>query len=343
MIEDGKTQAEIHMTSSMNQGTPDLSTRPSKYVAKREWMEFAFILLYPVFMPLPILNVVAGILSSYAVLSLTARGKLGLVLVASAIALGSSAMISFTATATEFNTALIVLSTAPILALALGFRWMASMKSAFMLMALVSAIVVGLIYALGAEVIGGIFNELNELAAANPELDAVRIGRLVETLSWLTPALIAIQALLPVTLTWYLAPTIERVLSSGQTVELATSRNFHWLTLTQWRLPRVALVFVFVFAAGRLLADSMGIEEIKRVCDNLLLISVLVFSITGFAVVEFVFRRFRVTWTMRLMFYLLALISALPGTVFLAIIGISDTHFDLRSKILSRAAKTSGD
>ncbi len=342
MSDKDNTQAELRVTPAESSEFPNLSMTQRTYLARREWMELAFILLYPVFMPLPILNVLAGILSGYAVLSLTIRGKLGLTLVASAVALGLSSIIRLGDTPPEFNAALLVMSTAPILALALGFRLFASMQSAFMLMALVTTTIVGVVFALGGEAIGGIFDELKKLSDADPAMNATMMSQLIDTLRWLTPALIASQILLPLTLAWYLAPTIERVISGGRTVELATSHHFRWLTLTQWRLPRFTLTLLFIFAAGRLAAGAMGLEDVTRVCDNLLLITALTFSVTGFSLVEYVFRRFRVSWLMRGLFYFLAIASALPGTVFLAIVGLSDTQFDLRSKIPSRTADKTG-
>ncbi len=339
----------VEMIDTDNTKTEPQAASPEAHIAKergfagRDWMELAFILLHPVFLSLPILNVMAGILSLYALLSLTARGKMTLALIASAFAIGLGSVIRIGATPPEFNIALLAMSLGPTLALAVGFRMFSNMRSAFMLMSLVALATVAVVFSLGSDTITGIFDEFKELTESDPALNAALITQLLDTLRWLTPALIATQALLPIVLAWYLAPTLERMLTSGKSVELATSRSFHWLTLTQWRLPQYTLVLLFVFAAGRLISDSMELESIKRLSDNLLFVSVLVFSLAGFAMIEYIFRKYRVAWIMRGLFYFLALVSALPGTIFLAAIGLADAQFDLRGRLAALNKKKADD
>jgi hypothetical protein len=333
MIDTGNIKTEPKTTS------PVVQVAQRRNLVGRDWMELAFILLYPILLPLPILNVVAGILSVYALLSLAARERFALALIASAFALALGSIFRIGPAPPEFNVALQVMSLAPTLALAIGFRVFSKMRSAFMLMVLVAGVTVAVVFLLGAEAISGIFDEFKELAGSDPALNATVVGRLFETLRWLTPALIAAQTLLPVLLAWYLSPTLERMITGGKSDELATSPRYYWLTLTQWRLPQYTLGLLFLFAAGRLISDSLGLEEMKRMSDNLLFASVLVFSITGFAMVEYLFRRFRVAWIMRGLFYFLALASALPGTIFLAAVGLADTQFDLRNRIPAKRAE----
>ncbi len=339
----------VEMIDADNTKTEPQAASPEAHIAQtrgftgRDWMELAFILLHPVFLSLPILNVMAGILSLYALLSLAARGRMTLAFIASAFAIGLGSIIRIGATPPEFNIALLALSLGPTLALAIGFRMFSSMRSAFLLMSLVALATVAVVYSLGGEAITGIFDEFKALTESDPALNAAVIGQLLDTLRWLTPALIATQALLPIVLAWYLAPTLERMLTGGKSVELATSRNFRWLTLTQWRLPQYTLALLFVFAAGRLISDSMELENIKRLSDNLLFVSALVFSIAGFAMIEYIFRKYRVAWLMRGLFYFLALISALPGTIFLAAIGLADAQFDLRARLAALKARQAKD
>jgi len=341
-----KHTPEPQVTSSVSTMSPATAPEalPAKYPVGRNWMEFGFILLYPLFLSAPVLNVVAGILAAYAVLSLTARSKLLIAGLAGVLSVGLSAIfpavVQLGDLPAELSVALTAMTMAPAFALAVGFRVFFRLRSAMGLMTLVTVITVGVVFMFGSDAIDGVFRDFNELAQKDPALDSNMIAQLVKTLRWLTPALIATQVLLPMFLAWYLAPTIERLLLSGRSVALATSRSFHWLTLTQWRLPSLTLALVLLFGAGRLAADALGVEVVTRVCDNLLFVTLLAFSVTGFALVEYAFRRFRISWLMRGVFYFLALISALPGAVFLAVVGLIDTQFDLRNRMVVKTGES---
>ena len=116
----------------------------------------------------------------------------------------------------------------------------------------------------------------------------------------------------------------------------------HMPPFAEWRFS----VLFFYLAAFAILGDywgtTRGWTEIHMISLNVMVISMLLGLIQGFACLSFVADRFRLTKFFRGVMYVLLLINPLLAQI-TAIVGLMDMYFDYRKKFLESKAKQDDD
>jgi hypothetical protein len=84
-----------------------------------------------------------------------------------------------------------------------------------------------------------------------------------------------------------------------------------------------------MLAAGLLLWIS-GLEVLRPLAENSLLVICVVYLVCGLSLAEFYLKRARLHPALRVAFYLMMLISGTVGGIALASMGLIDSHFDFR-------------
>ncbi len=108
-------------------------------------------------------------------------------------------------------------------------------------------------------------------------------------------------------------------------------RNFG--SFIYWKMPFFCIYLTGLFIFLRL----VGTEDMKIVADNLLFFIGIFYSVFGFSVFEYFFRKIRMTVFLKVLFYIGFLFLQLPGLILAAVIGMFDSYFDfrqVRAKIL---------
>ncbi|MCX6826042.1 MAG: DUF2232 domain-containing protein [candidate division Zixibacteria bacterium] len=93
-----------------------------------------------------------------------------------------------------------------------------------------------------------------------------------------------------------------------------------------WKMPLNYIYPVGLFIILRM----VGGEIIKIVADNFLLFFGIFYTVFGFAVIEYCFRKLRLSLFLRVLFYIGLFFMQLPGLILMAAVGIFDSYFDFR-------------
>ncbi|MEA2030354.1 MAG: DUF2232 domain-containing protein [candidate division Zixibacteria bacterium] len=100
-----------------------------------------------------------------------------------------------------------------------------------------------------------------------------------------------------------------------------------------WKIPFSVMPILIVFAALRLL----GGESLRLIADNALAILAVFYSVAGLALVEYYLKKIRLSLLMRILFYIMLLLSPLVSLTFslvlgsaIALAGFADSFADWR-------------
>ena len=104
----------------------------------------------------------------------------------------------------------------------------------------------------------------------------------------------------------------------------------------EWRVPFAVTPLILVAVGARLL----GGESVRLVADNVLIVLAVFYSVTGLALVEWVFKKISFPWAMRILFYVLLFFMQVVGFLMIVLLGFVDSFADWRSRA---AAKISVD
>jgi hypothetical protein len=94
-----------------------------------------------------------------------------------------------------------------------------------------------------------------------------------------------------------------------------------------WRVPLWVTLVVAIAVASRFLAG----ETAGYFSDNLLAAASLFYCVTGLALVEYYMRKFKLHWSLRLLFYILMVPTGLIGYFVFVLFGLMTSVYDWRS------------
>jgi uncharacterized protein YybS (DUF2232 family) len=106
-----------------------------------------------------------------------------------------------------------------------------------------------------------------------------------------------------------------------------------WRANDWWLLPTVLGLALVVVAKNDLWRYLGG---------NVLMISGNVYAVVGLAVTEAFLKRFNVPSVVRMIFYVLMILTSVLGLVFFALLGIADSRFNFKRETLDREDKNMG-
>ena len=93
-----------------------------------------------------------------------------------------------------------------------------------------------------------------------------------------------------------------------------------------WKMP----AYCFYLTGAFILARLAGTEIIKAAADNALFFMGFFFAVFGFSVIDYFLRKIKLTFFLRLLFYICFAFLQLPGLFLAAAIGFFDSYFDFR-------------
>ncbi|MFZ5980051.1 MAG: DUF2232 domain-containing protein [Candidatus Zixiibacteriota bacterium] len=93
-----------------------------------------------------------------------------------------------------------------------------------------------------------------------------------------------------------------------------------------WKMPFWFVTVVIVSVLMRVL----GGDTLQIIADNLLFVLAIYYCVTGLALGEYVIRRLRMSTLMRVLYYIMLLISSIYGFIIFALLGFIDSFKDWR-------------
>lgn len=162
----------------------------------------------------------------------------------------------------------------------------------------------------------------NELAVAR---NSERLQQVVDLVVRLLPASTILSPILQfsVGFLWF----------SGLTVRGATGES-GVRPFTEWRAPFVLTVLLVGAMAARLL----GGETFKLAADNVLVVLLLLYAVTGFALVENTMRKMGLPRGMKIIGYVLIFLLQFAGFLLTALLGFVDSFVDWRGRAAAKNA-----
>lgn len=282
-------------------------------------IQSALIVSYAFSYTIPLLSVIAGFMATYMIISLTQRGFLwqpslaAALTVALGVALGSQGI--------PLGARLVFLCWALLPALVFGASWSLtrSVSMATLALALTVTALIVVLFSLAGDTVYQILDIqeswIRELA---PSVYASLSGPL-SALRWLLPAFIGLTIATPAFCAWVIVITQN---------DPETRR-----AIVNWRLSRPVFWLASLALTGRFAAGFAEQESIVQVCDNVLLILLISFSVTGLFVVEYLFRHFRLHIALRAVIYTILVITLHIGGMALALAGMLDTLINFRGRL----------
>lgn len=146
----------------------------------------------------------------------------------------------------------------------------------------------------------------------------------IQTLSWYLPGLLTCSALVPFSVgsLWFFTRT-ARVTGQSPAGEFV-----------RWKLPRFTLLIALFAGLGR----QLGETTMRQISDNVLLALAVAFAIVGTAGLEYLFRRRAWPIWVRLVVYLILIVTHVYGLLVLIAVGVLDTLLGWRSASGARKA-----
>ena len=282
-------------------------------------IQSAIIVSYSFTYTIPVLSVFAGFMATYMIISLTQRGFLWQPSLAAAltVALG----VTFGSQGIPLGARLVFLCWALLPALVFGTVWdlKRSMSKAMLSLALTVTVLVVALFSLAGDTVYQIVDiQESWIRESSPSVFALLSGPF-SALRWLLPAFIGLTIATPAFCAWMIVITHN---------EPETRRS-----IVNWRLSRSALWLTSLALLGRFAADFAGQDMVMQICDNVLLILLISFSVTGLFVVEYLFRHFRLHIALRAVIYTILVITLHIGGMALALAGILDTLINFRVRL----------
>jgi uncharacterized protein YybS (DUF2232 family) len=93
-----------------------------------------------------------------------------------------------------------------------------------------------------------------------------------------------------------------------------------------WKISFNYIYLAGIFIVMRLIGNDM----MRVVADNFLVFMGVIYAVFGFSVIEYFLRRIKASTLLKLIFYIGFVFLQLPGLVFAAVLGMSDSYFDFR-------------
>lgn len=282
-------------------------------------IQHAIIVSYAFTYTIPVLSVFAGFMATYMIISLTQRGFLWQPSLAAAltVALG----VAFGSQGIPLGARLVFLCWALLPALVFGTVWdlKRSVSKAMLSLALTVTVLVVALFSLAGDTVYQILDiQESWIRESSPSVFALLSGPF-SALRWLLPAFIGLTIATPAFCAWMIVITQN---------EPETRRS-----IVNWRLSRSALWLTSLALLGRFAADFAGQDMVMQICDNVLLILLISFSVTGLLVVEYLFRHFRLHIALRAVIYTILVITLHIGGMALALAGILDTLINFRVRL----------
>ena len=282
-------------------------------------IQLAVIVSYAFTYFTPLLSVFAGFLATYMIISLTQRGFLWQPAVAAGLAIVLGAAVG--SAELPLGASLVFLLWALLPALVFGTTWNLSRSAGKATLALALTIItlVTVLFSLAGDTVYQILDFQESWLRDSAPSVYTRLSVGFSALRWLFPAFIGLSAATPAFCAWMIV-VIQN--------EPEIHRSFF-----NWRLSRSILWLALLALAGKFAAQLAGQDLIIQACDNLLVVLLISFSVTGLLVVEYLFRRFRLHIAWRVITYTVAVVTLHFGGLALALAGMLDTLIDFRAKL----------
>ncbi|MCH9031578.1 MAG: DUF2232 domain-containing protein, partial [candidate division Zixibacteria bacterium] len=140
---------------------------------------------------------------------------------------------------------------------------------------------------------------------------------------WYLPGLMTLSSLMYVGLGWLVLGHYSKPHD-----RLPSVTNF-----LDWKINFSFLITLTALFVIRLLAGLMEIDALNQALDNSLLVIGALFTLGGMSLSKWFLKRIKAPLIIRIIFYLALALSLHLGMIFLAVLGIIDTQFDLRKRI----------
>jgi len=95
-----------------------------------------------------------------------------------------------------------------------------------------------------------------------------------------------------------------------------------------WKIPFAVAPLVLVAMLGHFFGNDM----ITLVADNILMVLSVYYCLTGLALIEYLFNRYKMSWLVRTLFYVALVLSFTVGYIATVLIGFIDSFADWRGK-----------
>lgn len=102
-----------------------------------------------------------------------------------------------------------------------------------------------------------------------------------------------------------------------------------------WKMPFTVAPLILLAMVGHF----FGNDTITMIADNILMIFSVYYCLTGLSLIEYLFRRYKLSWLMKTLFYIALVASLAAGYIATVILGFIDSFADWRGKNSSPAVE----